>query len=261
MDNPRTRLNRIISLLWLLFLFLWFTLDFYQGTHGYLLPLIWWYHPVSTRSTSHHLWYHCKSVHIYIQNGLCGTRYSSLITKNSGSRGGGTPISGIGILKWRLHTGYITLAIHSHFYHVPNYCARLLSPQWLFRTRGGATGIFTTSLLVTSVLLSPWVVNCLLEFRMILSHIVLLSVLTMLLPQILQLRSIFWFFLIKIKIDSYPKYSSPVAPKVWSHKHAVHPTYILYMFIHSPLPSLQELENIKCLNFRYMNMQRLTYIP
>ena len=43
--------------------------------------------------------------------------------------GHGIPIADIGVVQWIFHTGDTTLTIHGHFYHLPNACAHLLSPQ------------------------------------------------------------------------------------------------------------------------------------
>ena len=56
--------------------------------------------------------------------------------------GHGTPITGIWIVQWILHTRETNLTIRSHFYHVPNDYDCLLRPQQLFSTRGGSTGTF-----------------------------------------------------------------------------------------------------------------------
>ena len=88
MSNSRGIFNGIISLFWWLILFFWVILyslvDFYLGTHGYSLPWLLWYQPVSNRSTTHNIWYCCKSVHFSIQSLFCGTHYSSPRTKNFG---------------------------------------------------------------------------------------------------------------------------------------------------------------------------------
>ena len=82
------------------------------------------------------------------------------------------------------------------------------------------------SLLVTSVLLPPWMVNCLFKFRIIPNHILLLRLTVMLLPQLLQLSSIFQFY--SIKID-YSSNTSSLVAQFFCHRNM---QYIQHMFFH-----------------------------
>ena len=116
------------------------------------------------------------------------------------------------------------------------------------------------SLLVKSVLYYHWMLNLLFKFHIILSHILLLSLPIIILPQLLQLRSICQFSPMKIQIWLLPKSFFSCDTKVLVTETYITSSIFFAMFIHSPLPSLQDMKNVKYLNVRHVNMWRLTDI-
>ena len=73
---------------------------------------------------------------------LVGSITSLPEPRTLGGMGYGSPIAGIGIVKWRFHTGETNITIHYHCYHAPNDRAHLLIPQKLFSACVGSTGTF-----------------------------------------------------------------------------------------------------------------------
>ena len=117
------------------------------------------------------------------------------------------------------------------------------------------------SLLVTSVLCYPWMVNFIFKLRMIPSHIFMLPLPAMLLPNLLKLRSICKLSLMKIKFWLLPQSFFSFGTTRLVIETCSPSNTCFAMLIHSPLPSLQDLKNVKCPNARHVNMQSLTDIP
>ena len=108
---------------------------------------------------------------------------------------------------------------------------------------------------------SPWMVNHLFKFRMIPSHIFLLPFPTIPLPQILRLISICQLYPLKMKIWPLPKIFCSFGT-IFFITGTFSPWNICFsIFIHEYLPILEGLKNVKYINLRHVNMQRLTDIP